>query len=641
MADDLPQQFGRYTLCERVGRGGMAEVFRATVQGFRGFDSVVAIKRMFGEYASDPTFVEMLTDEAKIVSQLSHPNIVQILDVGRVQGDYYIGFEYVEGVDLFRLLQRHHDMGRDLPIGLSCYIVAELCSALDYAHGRRGADGTPLRIVHRDVSPQNVLLSMQGEVKLTDFGIAKASSRFGQTQAGLVKGKIYYMSPEQVSGQDIDHRSDLFAAGILLYEALTTQPCYDVIDQRALYEAVAAAQWQWPESKLARIPQSLRAVVEQALAADRGARFQSGRALRDGILQAARQAGLAADREEFGQYIRSLYAVEADHPVSIVHLAPRVDPLEVHETRWNSKVAQLKPLEADTTARAKPNARSSSDRPMDGRPSRVNLPQPGLLSPESATGPADRDRPPPLRPSSADVPRPPVEAAVVAVARPSPRPQPAASPAPIARPAPISSSSVPSVRATGPRPMPSNHAQGPRPPPPGALHSTPAKPKAMPAAEQSGHGDEATSMLDRGEIERRLASLAGNSQRPAEPASEAATRFADAMPEGDDLEDTTQPKKRKVPTAQANVQPRLSSQSVPRMTPLPANVAPAQARPPANLASGQAKPPVNLTMVQPPAAVAIIDEDELPAGWRLIGLAAAVWMGAVVLGVYATLITIR
>ncbi|MBM4344293.1 MAG: serine/threonine protein kinase, partial [Deltaproteobacteria bacterium] len=336
MADPAPHNFGRYLLRERVGRGGMAEVFRASLPGFGGFDKVVAIKRMFREFGHDPGFVQMLTDEAKIVSQLAHPNIVQILDVGRLGDDYFMAFEFVEGVDLFAVLQRHHETEADLPIELACFAVAELCAALDHAHSRRNPTGESLGIVHRDVSPQNVLLSYLGEVKLTDFGIAKAAHRFTQTQAGLVKGKVYYMAPEQVLGHAIDHRADLFAAGILLYETLVTQPLYDELDQQKLLDVVSRAHFRWPTDKVQRVPPALRAVVDRALRLRADERYQSGREMRAAILGAVRELGLAAERDDLGTYLRAMYGMQPDRPPTVV-AASRTHHHDRDE-RWNSRI---------------------------------------------------------------------------------------------------------------------------------------------------------------------------------------------------------------------------------------------------------------------------------------------------------------
>ncbi len=325
---DLPLQYGRYLLQQRLGRGGMAEVFRATVEGPGGFSRSVAIKRILPEYGQDEWFTRMIADEARIVSRLAHPNIVQILDTGQIDDSWFIAFELVDGTDLFQLLQRIYARGQALPPHFACFIVAEVAAALDHAHSRRDEQGQPLGIVHRDVSPQNVLLSWLGEVKLGDFGIARAKERSSDTQAGTIKGKIYYMSPEQARGERVDHRSDLFSAGILLYEALCTQPLYDDDDALHLLETVGAGRWKWPSDAELRIPAELRQVVTTALTPDVNLRFQSGRTMREAILAAMETCGLRTDRDAFAAWLREQNEVPDDQPP---------DPKRVTEDRrWHS-----------------------------------------------------------------------------------------------------------------------------------------------------------------------------------------------------------------------------------------------------------------------------------------------------------------
>jgi serine/threonine protein kinase len=360
-ATRLPHAFGRYVLRERVAAGGMAEVFRGTLPGFGGFEKAVAIKRMYRQYSHDHSFVEMLSDEAKIVSQLAHPNIVHILDIGRVHDDYYIALEFIEGIDLFRLLQKQYEVGRDMSLAMALYIVAELCSALDYAHSRRTPDGQPMHIIHRDVSPQNVLISYLGEVKLTDFGIAKARYRHTQTQAGVVKGKIYYMSPEQARGGELDHRSDLFAVGILLYELLCTRPLYDEEEQARLITVVGKAEYEWPADKRARLPAQVIALCDRALHRQPAQRYQTGREFRSALLRVAEQLGHRMDREQFGAYVRKSFDIPDDRP-------PKVRESSVHDSTRDYSVlhwaSQIGPV--PTSSDQKPptpvvNARASEE----------------------------------------------------------------------------------------------------------------------------------------------------------------------------------------------------------------------------------------------------------------------------------------
>ena len=210
------RQFGPYRLVRQIAVGGMAEIHLAKTKGIAGFEKYVAIKMIHPNFAEDDQFIQMLVDEAKIAVQLTHGNIAQTFDLGRVGDTYYITMEYVDGADLYKVLRRASEQDLEMPLDVCAFVGKEVCSALDHAHRKRDHAGKSLGIVHRDVSPQNVLVSYSGEVKLVDFGIAKAAMKARQTAAGVIKGKYYYMSPEQAWGDPIDHRSDIFSAGIVL-----------------------------------------------------------------------------------------------------------------------------------------------------------------------------------------------------------------------------------------------------------------------------------------------------------------------------------------------------------------------------------------------------------------------------------------
>src|SRR5437868_8503372 len=216
----LPSPFGRYTLLERLGIGGMAEVFRSKIVSSHGFEKILVIKRILPQLAADKTFVSMFIDEAKLTAQLMHPKIVQILDFGDVAGQYFIALEFIDGFDALALLRTSAQRRVRVPIPLAVFIAAEVLEALDYSHNARDMDGRPMQLVHRDISPSNIFISRRGDVKLGDFGIAHARERESKTQAGTLKGKYGYMSPEQVVGGSLDARSDLFAVGIVLAEML-------------------------------------------------------------------------------------------------------------------------------------------------------------------------------------------------------------------------------------------------------------------------------------------------------------------------------------------------------------------------------------------------------------------------------------
>ncbi|WP_257460242.1 serine/threonine-protein kinase [Archangium lipolyticum] len=217
---------GKYFLHERLGVGGMAEVFRATYSPEGGFEKVVAVKRILPAYAEDEDFVTLFRREAELGSLLNHPNIIQVLDVGRFADTYFMAMEHIEGMSLRELLKLHGP----LPPAVVAYIGAELGEALDYVHRRTSSNGVLLRLVHRDVNPPNILLSRIGEVKLGDFGVARAATHVGITQANRVRGKLGYLAPEQVRGESFDGRADLFALGVTLHEALTGHSLFKGVD---------------------------------------------------------------------------------------------------------------------------------------------------------------------------------------------------------------------------------------------------------------------------------------------------------------------------------------------------------------------------------------------------------------------------
>ena len=237
-----PGVFGRYQLLEKIGAGGMAEVFKARMKGEQGFEKIVAIKRIVPHMATNAEFVTMFVDEAKLAAQLNHNNITHIYDLGKVDAWIYIAMEYVEGKDLRTLLKLGKERGFPLPAELALFIAAKIANALDYAHRRPAADGSELNLVHRDVSPQNILISDEGDIKLCDFGIAKAASKVSTTMSGALKGKLQYMSPEQAWGKRLDRRSDIFSLGSVLYEMLTGAPLFEGDTDMSVLESVRGGE---------------------------------------------------------------------------------------------------------------------------------------------------------------------------------------------------------------------------------------------------------------------------------------------------------------------------------------------------------------------------------------------------------------
>src|SRR5688572_5185570 len=269
------RQFGPYRLVQQIAVGGMAEIHLAKTHGIAGFEKYVALKMIHPNFSQDEQFILMLIDEAKITVQLQHVNVAQTFDLGRVGDTYYITMEFVDGADLYKLLRRASERNIPTPVDVAAYIAKEMATGLDYAHRKRDMVGRPLGIVHRDVSPQNVLISHAGEVKLVDFGIAKATMRVRQTAVGVIKGKYYYMSPEQAWGDPLDHRSDVFSTGIVLYEMLTGQMLYLEEDLHRLLDMVRKANIAPPSTLRRDVPPQLERIVMHALAKRLDDRYQS------------------------------------------------------------------------------------------------------------------------------------------------------------------------------------------------------------------------------------------------------------------------------------------------------------------------------------------------------------------------------
>ena len=243
--------FGRYELLDRIAVGGMAEVYRAIAKGAVGFERTVAVKRILPGYSQDREFVAMFIDEAKIACELAHGNICQIYDLGEVDNRYFISMEYIDGRDVRCILEElmKQKLPPKIPAPLAAYIAAEACTGLDYAHRKLDKSGRPMGIVHRDISPSNLLVSFEGEVKVGDFGIAKAAEKLSRTRTGTIKGKYNYLAPEAVRGLGVDNRSDIFGMGAVLYEMLIGK-------KGSSTPAASCASWSWSAVESTRRPAS-------------------------------------------------------------------------------------------------------------------------------------------------------------------------------------------------------------------------------------------------------------------------------------------------------------------------------------------------------------------------------------------------
>jgi eukaryotic-like serine/threonine-protein kinase len=271
---------GRYQLVGKLASGGMAEVFLAKVAGPMGFEKKVVVKRILPHLAEDPSFIEMFFAEARLVAHLDHPHIVQIFELGEADGAYFIAMEYIDGLNLRVLLKRVLAAGERLPLALCAKIVSAACEGLAYAHGFVDAStGTSLDLVHRDISPDNILVSSHGAVKLADFGIAKAANQVHRTQTGVVKGKLAYMSPEQVEAKPLDARADLYALAVVLYELLTGRRPFEAESETALMLAILHNAPTPVTHYRDDVPLPVQRILTRALAKEREARYPSCREL--------------------------------------------------------------------------------------------------------------------------------------------------------------------------------------------------------------------------------------------------------------------------------------------------------------------------------------------------------------------------
>ena len=332
-------KFGQYVLTEKIATGGMAEVWKARMRGVEGFQKIVAIKKILPHLSDNQDFIEMFVDEAKLAAQLNHNNIIHIYDLGKIQTSYYIAMEYIDGYDLKTILRRGAERGNPMTVELALFIASKLASALDYAHRKKDFEEKEMGLVHRDVSPQNVLVSQEGDIKLCDFGIAKAASKASHTQAGALKGKLQYMSPEQAWGRSIDRRSDVFALATVLFEMLTNRKLFTGDNELSILEQVREARVQPPSLYNDEVTPEIDKIVIKALQKDPANRYQTaGEMARDldAILYSFKPTPTSADLAIYMHRISSpepepFEAAETmiDTPLPVVPPAPAPAPKPV------------------------------------------------------------------------------------------------------------------------------------------------------------------------------------------------------------------------------------------------------------------------------------------------------------------------
>ncbi len=286
------QTLGKFTLLDRIGEGGMARLYLARTAGLGGFVKRVVVKQILPHLAEDAEFIARFIQEARLAATLDHPNIATVYEVDVEDGIYFYSMEYVRGRDLRQVLRRVSERGQVLRMDEITAIVSALCAGLAHAHTKRDAQGTPLGIVHRDVSPSNVLVGFEGAVKLTDFGVAKARTGLVATEAGMLRGKIPYMSPEQCRGEAVDRRSDVYAVGVLMWEMITGERLHRAETDVGMIHKIARVDAPSPCGLRSDCPPALERIVMRALDRSATARYQSAASLRDDLEEFARRAGL-------------------------------------------------------------------------------------------------------------------------------------------------------------------------------------------------------------------------------------------------------------------------------------------------------------------------------------------------------------
>jgi serine/threonine protein kinase len=316
------ETLGRYRLMKKIARGGMAEVFAARSFGAHGFEKTVAIKRILPRYGDDPQFVRMMVDEAKITVLLNHPNVATILELCEQEGDYFIVMEFVPGQSLSGLGKKLRDKGERLGVLESCFIVVELLQGLHAAHVQRDNTGRSANIIHRDVSPQNVLVSFDGHVKVIDFGIARAKHRLEMTEVGTIKGKLRYLAPEMIDpgrfmkSGDFDHRVDVFAAGIVLWELIAHRTLYQGDDEMVVYDAITDSDA--PDlGKMGMCDGALAKIVAKALVREPDKRYLSAEEFADDLRAYVYRTDPAFTHKRISSVMERLFPAEKEEMAAL------------------------------------------------------------------------------------------------------------------------------------------------------------------------------------------------------------------------------------------------------------------------------------------------------------------------------------
>ncbi len=346
MTSILTKRLGKYIILDQLAVGGMAELFRAMITSVQGFEKLIAIKKILPHLVSEEDLVSSFIDEAKLAALLHHQNIVQIYDFGSLEESYFIAMEYLLGKDCRILISKAKERNILLDRQDALFIVSRICAGLDYAHNLKDFQGKALNIIHRDISPQNIIITYEGDVKIVDFGIAKAASQNTHTQMGMIKGKVAYMSPEQATGKAIDHRSDIFSCGIILYELITGKRMFSG-DTMHILSKIRDAEYTKPEELVEGLPTKLLEIFDRALQKDPDKRYQScGEMLND--LEECMRLGTHPSPQGLAKYMKTLFAeeisAEEQHLQKITKIGLMQGKKEAAENASKSKKSTAKKL---------------------------------------------------------------------------------------------------------------------------------------------------------------------------------------------------------------------------------------------------------------------------------------------------------
>lgn len=334
------RRFGKYTLVDRIAVGGMAEIFLARQAGLEGFEKTIVIKRIRPHLSSQKAFVKMFLNEAKLAAQLSHPNIVQIYDLGKIAESYFIAMEYIFGRDMRRIIPKADGMGIPFPMVYALKIASSVCEGLYYAHQKMDIYGQPLNIVHRDVTPENIFVSFDGTVKVLDFGIAKAANQIEQTKAGEIKGKLSYMSPEQCMGKPLDHRSDIFSLGVVLYEWITGFKLFTGESEVGILKSITEGKIYAPSYFKADIPEAVEKILMKALEKDREKRYQTAWDMQYDVDQFLSQYEFTPSNIHLSNFLKQLFSDELEEEKKRLQSRGGGTPVEAQEI-----LEELEPIE--------------------------------------------------------------------------------------------------------------------------------------------------------------------------------------------------------------------------------------------------------------------------------------------------------